>query len=166
MMQNIKKIENKGFVLLFAVTISAILLAIALGVSNIAFREAEFSTSARDANDAFFAADVGIECAFMNDKSSSGIFKDPTISPRQINCNGQLINVTTDDVNQIWTFVVPQLGGANVSCAIVTVNKTGSIVTITSNGYSNGSVGSSPNWACVPNTNTTERQIQSTYSTY
>ena len=60
--------NNRGFVILFAVTLASILLTISLGVSNIALREIKFSTSAKDTNDAFFAADTGTECALFNDK--------------------------------------------------------------------------------------------------
>ena len=49
----IKKIKkNRGFVILFAVTLSSILLAIALGVANIALKEIRFGTSAKDTNEA------------------------------------------------------------------------------------------------------------------
>ena len=86
----IKKIKkNKGFVILFAVMLSSIFLAIALGVSNIAFREVTFGTSAKDANDAFFAADVGAECALFNDKNLtvSELFPSP------ITCENKSISV-------------------------------------------------------------------------
>ena len=52
--------KNKGFVLIFAVTLAAILLSIALGISQIALKEIKFGTSAKDTNDAFFAADTGL----------------------------------------------------------------------------------------------------------
>ena len=80
-MTNDKKLKNKkGFVILFAVTLSAILLSIALGVSNIAFNEAKFSTSVKNTNDAFFAADVGAEQALFWDynlASRPGEYPDP-----------------------------------------------------------------------------------------
>ena len=61
MVKNIKK--NKGFVLLFAVTLAAVFLSIALGISEVALKENNFSTSAKNTNDSFFAADTGEECA-------------------------------------------------------------------------------------------------------
>ncbi|MFH1201090.1 MAG: hypothetical protein V1484_02050 [bacterium] len=136
--------KNKGFVILFAVTLSAILLSIALGVANIAFREIKFSTSAKDTNNAFFAADTGIECAFINDKSSSIVFIDPNPSP-SIMCNGNSITAT-ENPTSFWSFIVSGLGNTGTGCAKVTVDKTTALTTITSKGYNNGSRsgGSSP----------------------
>src|ERR1035437_11163940 len=73
--------KNKGFVILFAVTLSALLLSIALGVANVAFREAKFNTSAKDTNNAFFAADTGAECALYYDKSTMSVFATQTSPP-------------------------------------------------------------------------------------
>ena len=41
---------------------------------NISLKEIKFGTSARDTNDAFFAADTGAECALFNDKSTQTNF--------------------------------------------------------------------------------------------
>ena len=48
--------SGAGFVMLFAVTLASLFLAIALGITNIAFNEVKFNTNARGSNDAFFAA--------------------------------------------------------------------------------------------------------------
>ena len=102
----IKKFQKKkGFVILFAVTISSILLSIALGVASVAFRELKFGTSARDSNDAFFAADTGAEYALVHDKSASSSY------------------VPAPGTNQSWSFVVSGLGSLGSSCAKVTVSK-------------------------------------------
>ena len=68
---NFKKIKkDRGFVLLFAVTLAAIFLSIALGISQVALKENNFSTSAVDTNNAFFAADSGAEQVLYNDFKS------------------------------------------------------------------------------------------------
>ncbi|MFA6076917.1 MAG: hypothetical protein WC735_02475 [Candidatus Paceibacterota bacterium] len=90
--------SNRGFVMLFAVTLSAILLTIAIGVANIAFREVKFSTNARDTNDAFFAADTGAEYALYNYDS---------LSPDSFTTIPDIVG----------------LGSLGQSCAIVTVDK-------------------------------------------
>lgn len=151
---------NQGFVILFAVTLSAILLSIALGVANIALKEIKFGTSAKDTNDAFFAADTGAECALNNDKPSSNHF--PVGGPAsQITCAGSTISPTysaTDPNNSnavLYNFVVANIGGNSVSCANVNVSKDAisrspSVITVvTSKGYNimdNGScLSSNPN---------------------
>lgn len=159
MIKEIKKLKS-GFVILFAVTIAAILLSIALGVANISLKEIKFGTNARDTNDAFFAADTGLECALVNDKSTSTIFVS---SPAGfMKCLGGNVTVTKI-ADSFWTFKLAGLGSAN-GCAIVTVDKTLSLdpdnYIFTSKGYSNGGGGSAPSWACNPGSNTVERQIE------
>ena len=106
MVKNIK--NNKGFVILFAVTISAILLSIALGVANIALKEVKFGTSARDTNDAFFAADTGIEYALFHDKPS---------------VNSYPYTLLPGNIQTYSNIIVSGLGSVGASCAIVSIKK-------------------------------------------
>src|SRR3989344_1323414 len=101
--------RSEGVVLLFAVTLTSILLAIAVGISNIALKELNFSTSARAANDAFFAADTGAECALFYDRSVSSTFAQGSPPTQTINCAGQPnITVTKSGTGPIsWVFKVP-----------------------------------------------------------
>ncbi len=153
-LQKIKK--NKGFVILFAVTISSILLAIALGVSNIALKEVKFGTSARETNNAFFAADTGVECALIHDKSGGSLFVSPG-SPI-LNCNNTSIS-TAETPAGFWTFVVPGIGEDSQSCASVTVDKTASpVTTVISKGYNIGDASCSST-----NPNRIERELLTRY---
>ncbi|MFA6353357.1 MAG: glycine-rich domain-containing protein [Candidatus Paceibacterota bacterium] len=132
-----RKSSSSGFVLLFAVTISAIILSITLGLTNIAFNEIKFSTSVKDSNNAFYAADTGYECALFNDKSATSAF-DPTnpTSPLSITCNkSSSITVNKDIMSPIWNFNMNGLGIGGQSCAQVTVDKHTSLFSITSKGY-------------------------------
>lgn len=151
---NIKK--NRGFVILFAVTLSSIVLAIALGVTNIALKEIKFGTSARETNNAFFAADTGIECALLNDKSGGSLFVSPG-SP-SLNCSNTSIS-TTENPAGFWTFVIPGIGENTQSCVRVTVDKTASpVTTVTSRGYNIGDA------SCLStNRDRIERELQTTY---
>lgn len=134
----IKKIKkNKGFVLLFAVMLSSIILAITLGIANIALKEVKFSISAKDANDAFFAADAGEEQALYNDNKAT-----PNPYPSGATTN----------------FVLSGLGSSGQGCANVVVDKTTATTTITSSGYNVGNPG------CLPaNPNSVERQLKVSY---
>jgi len=137
MKKEIKK--NRGFVMLFAVTLSSILLAVTLGVVNIALKEMKFGTNARDTNDAFFAADTAIESALFKDKSPSGLC---ALTP----CS--------------YNFTISQLGSAGQSCAKVTMVKTAPpiVTTIVSKGYNMGDA------LCnSTNPNRIERELRITY---
>ena len=154
--------QNNGFVLLFAVMLSSIILAIALGVASVALKEINFSTSAKDANNAFYSADTGIECALFNDKPPLAIF--PNNASQQVTCLGGFINInSTDWTNGPWNFVLPGLGSSNDSCAIIDVTKVtvnGSLsTTIISKGYNNGGGFG----GCTPNSSSVERELQVTY---
>jgi hypothetical protein len=155
--------NKKGFVLLYAVTLAAIFLSLALGVGAIALKENLFSTSAKNTNNAFFAADTGVECALFYDKSggSGSAFIDlATISP--ISCNNNSVTVTESPTN-VWTFSIPSLGGSNLGCAKVKVDKTSLVsptTTITADGYNNG--GSSGGCAPVKST-AVERELSTSY---
>lgn len=159
MLRKNTKIKNQGFVILYAVALSAILLSITLGVVNISLREIKFGTSAKDTNDAFFAADVGAECALFYDKTASNVFIS---TPPEINCNDDDdIVVTKTPGLSFWSFTVSKLGSGEQGCAKVTVDKTNLPITqIISNGYNNG--GSDPG-SCVQGSNTVERQLEINY---
>ncbi len=152
--KNIKK--NKGFVILFAVMLSSIILAITLGVANITLKEIKFSTSAKDTNDAFFAADIGTECALLNDKSESNSFVS-TGGSGTVSCLGGTISLSGD--YPLWSFVLPGLGSGGQGCAKVTVDKSAAPTTVVnSKGYNMGDV------SCLsPNTDRVERELQATF---
>ena len=150
--------KDTGFVILFAVTLSAILLSIALTVANVALKEIKFGTSDKDTNEAFFAADTGAECAFFHDKSTSNSFV-PSGGTGSIQClDNTIILSASGSPPTLWSFTISGLGSQEQGCAKVTVDKTFPLLTkITSNGYNNG--GSS----CVQASNTVERQIELNY---
>ena len=160
--KNIK--ENRGFALLYAILISSMLLAIGLGVANVSFKEAKFSTSAKDTNDAFFAADTGAECALFYDRvnPTSNAFDITPINP--ITCAGNTITVTpSGSPATFWIFTVPLLGNASKGCAKVTVDKTTAVTEVISKGYNVGSGGTPPNATCTQSANSVEREIDLTY---
>ncbi len=86
--------KEKGFVILFAVLISIIVLAITIGISNIAYKEVALSTPARDSHYAYYAADTGAECALYNDikvNNGTGIFDGSNPNPSMDCGTGQPI---------------------------------------------------------------------------
>src|SRR3989344_842848 len=58
---------QRGSVLYTTVLLVSVVLAISIGVSTIAEKEAIFSSFGRDSQKAFFAADSGLECAMYHD---------------------------------------------------------------------------------------------------
>jgi len=89
-------------------------------------KEIKFGTSAKNTNDAFFAADSGIEYVLYNDKSGSLNYVPPAGGEDE------------------WDIVVPGTGSSGTSCAKVHIYKNNfntaiPVVTeIVSKGYSVG----------------------------
>lgn len=127
---------QKGFVILFAVIITSIVLLVSIGISSVIYKETLLSSSSRDGGYAFFAADSGLECALYWD--SLGIFDSPAIFDDFTNTNrGSKITCTADvqvnqispaselivmqDTPEVYTFLYNSLD--NTSCAKVTINK-------------------------------------------
>lgn len=166
-LKKIDKKNNKGFALLFAVLLSSLILSISFGVSNIAVKEIKFGTSAKDINDAFFAADTGIECALFNDKMTSTSFMTPGGSGT-VSCIGTtspLTYVANDPLYSSlpsWSFVLSNFN--NQACARVTVVKNAisnppNVTTfIVSKGYNIG--GATCNSLSA---NRVERQLEANY---
>lgn len=147
--------SRSGFVILFAVMLSSIILAITLGVSNISIKEINFSTSAKNANDAFFAADTGVECALFYDKTGpNNAFTSGSGIPIPMNCAGNDITLSLNE--DIWSFSVANLGSSGNACANVTlkrnINTSATATKIISKGYNN----------CTLN-NKVERELEVTY---
>lgn len=151
-----------GFVILFAVTLTAILLTISLGVADIALQENKFASSARDANDAFFAADTGIECALFFDKPPTAFPVPASAIP--VACAAATPTSTTVGNTVTYSFNITGLGSNDTSCAKVTVKKDGDIsppyilTTVVSKGYNVGSNGNN-----CDTSNALERELKVTY---
>lgn len=157
------KKKNSAFVMLFAVVVSGIILTIALGVTNIALRELSFDTGAKSTNDAFFAADAGVECALFYELAGEGetsAFGQPSAG-LNTNCAGtdvDLNNGSSTPTTGPWTFYLYPLGSGGNACAIVNVTKTlnPNVTTIVAKGYNLG--GNTYNCSST-NPNRVEREL-------
>ncbi len=79
---------KKGFVLAFSLLISSIVLALALGIFNILLKQIVLTSSARDSQIAFYAADAGAECALYWDTHTS---RTTVNSPEAFDINGNYV---------------------------------------------------------------------------
>jgi len=169
-----KKIkEGEGFVVLFAVVLSSIILSVALGVANIASKELIFTTSAKNSNEAFYAAGTGAECALYYDQTSvitatgnALAFGQPT-SDVITECAGTAVNLNsgTGIKADPWVFYLFPLGASGKGCAKVSLWKNDSvtpvITTIDAKGYN---VYNPTSLTCgFSGSNRVERHIELTY---
>ena len=147
-----KAADNKGFTLLVAVLVSGVLLAIGLAIFNITIKELLLSSSGRDSQFAFYAADSGAECALYWDQKGGG-FSTSTASA--ISCNATSIaDVGGEGYDTAMSFQFEVDG----FCSIVAVTKseTHPRTKVESKGY---------NTSCANTTNPRriERAIRVTY---
>jgi divalent metal cation (Fe/Co/Zn/Cd) transporter len=54
--------QHNGFVLLFALVVSAIIFFIGAGIFSISFKELMVSSISKESQKSIFAADSGVEC--------------------------------------------------------------------------------------------------------
>ena len=149
---------QQGFTLFIAIVLMGTMLVIATGIVNLAVKQSLISNSGLASQQAFYAADTGMECALYWDvKNSSGQSAFATTTGSTIYCNKNANNQSNE-----WV-----VGGSSVStinrinfapnpyCAIVTVTKSADGTTeIRSLGY---------NICDASNSRRVERAVKATY---
>lgn len=114
--------KQKGFTLFIAIVITATLLLVSTGIATIALKEAFLTSSARESQHAFYAADTGIECALFWDlRNTTGESAFERDEEDLINCNGQVFSVGGASVSTFSLTLDP-----DPYCSIVTVTKSNS----------------------------------------
>lgn len=78
--------KQKGFVLLFAVLVSTLVLAVGISMISIALKQVVLSGSGRDSQYAFYVANTGAECATYWDLASSSVFTSATVPGPGVTC--------------------------------------------------------------------------------
>lgn len=143
--------KDGGFAMLFAVLTSSVLLSIGLSIFNLTIKELALSSSGRESQAAFFAADSGVECALYWDvvgtafatSSESGAV--PAFS-----CAGQNISISesrsASAATTTFSFSPTNSTTGALPCVYVSVGKYISsgqdLTTIVSRGYNVGYVAS------------------------
>lgn len=112
---------KRGFVLLYAVLVASIALSIGLSLYAITLKELIISSSSRDSQFAFYAADAGTECALYWDVQERAF---STSTQNIITCAGSSMTVGGGTVSE-FSLTLP-----NGACADVTVNKSSESQTV------------------------------------
>lgn len=112
--------QHEGFVILFVVLIASIILLIGAGIFTISFKQNILSSTAKESQFAFTAADTAIECALYHDRLGQ-----ISITAGGIECANQSISVPLTNAGFVFDISLAELygGGNNLPCARVTINK-------------------------------------------
>lgn len=87
--------ETKGIAIYVAVTITAALILVSFSVISLALKQIVISSTARDSQSAFYAADSGVECALFWDlKNTGGSLFATSTGNQTISCNNVSSTVT------------------------------------------------------------------------
>jgi hypothetical protein len=112
-MQYFNTKKESGFAMLFTVLIVTLILSIAVGISNLTFRQAILSSLAKDSQVAFFAADAAVECGLYHDITEN-IFPSPMppdMAPKTITCGFRTL--TLDDSSSATDYLIYAEKGAD-----------------------------------------------------
>ena len=148
---------NKGFTLFIAIIVMGTLLLIAAGIVSLAIKQASISSTARDSQQAFYAADSGIECALYWDiQNPSGVSAFSPLTGSVINCNKDLNNPSNEWVvgGSDTSVIGPITFLPDTYCVKVTVTKEDDNTKIESLGY---------NTCNTSNPRRVERAVRVTY---
>jgi hypothetical protein len=162
--------------MLFAVLVSSVLLSIGLSIFNLTIKELSLSSSGRESQFSFYAADSGAECALYWDFKGENIFATSSSqtphSPASPDCAGVVINTDSyisdsSSAKTRFAFEIPNtFGGVAANyCVQVLVSKSvnNNIITTTidSRGYNTGSAVNNECQSSDPNR--VERALQIRY---
>lgn len=156
MTNNLFKFHSQpGFVILFTILISAIIFSMGLGIYSIAIRQTVLSSTAREATQAFYSADAGIECALLAE-STQQITSAINNGTGTVTCNNQTITITR--TAGVEPFQVRIGSGARNLCANVNVFTDGQTRRLIAQGFN----GDCPSGGTI-NPRLVERDLDVTY---
>lgn len=115
------KTPQKGFTLLIAVILTSVLLSVGLALLDVAYKQVVLSSTAKQSQTAFYAADSALECALYWDQQEGAFaYGSPSSS---VSCTGVSFPVTASISNNVQkaTFSVSCSGGG--TSAVVEVYK-------------------------------------------
>lgn len=128
--------KQNGFAMLFTVLIVTLILSIALGISNLSFKQTILSSLAKDSQISFYEADTAVECGLYYDTItlSFPLDIDPGSAPKSIDCGNDtfLIDDTTSGMNYL---IYKQDGAGSGTCSSILFDKTTGENIIQGRGY-------------------------------
>lgn len=118
--------SRRGFVVLFGVTFSAILIVIAASMFRLVDRETTLASTATESYFALYAADTGMDCVLFEEFIDSPSAGDPDT----VNCLGAAISkmggsapYDPSDPYSVQIDFATNVGGIQTGCAVVVVTR-------------------------------------------
>lgn len=122
----IKNMEQRGFTLLIAVILASVLLTVGIALLDIAYKQVILSSSAKQSQYAFYAADAALECALYYDQRFDAFNTNPN-NLTSITCSGFTIPISsTGSAPKVTTFSIPCTNGGSQAYLRIYKNDSGS----------------------------------------
>lgn len=135
-----KNQHQSGFTIFYAVVVVAVMTSLGSVLTNLLIRESNLTASARESNEAFYAADVGMECGMYWDQQENKFPRDGSGAGETVQCAGFATSTNyckedsagcpyddsdegdSGDGGRVYYFTLDSSDGAEV-CADVSVEK-------------------------------------------
>lgn len=122
----ITHMRQRGFTLLIAVILASVLLTVGIALLDIAYKQVILSSSAKQSQYAFYAADAALECALYYDQRFD-VFNTNPDNYSSITCGGFTIPVSSSGAApRVTTFSIPCAGGGTQATLRIYKNDSGS----------------------------------------
>lgn len=131
--------KTKGFAMLFTVLIISIIMSIAIGISNVTFKQNLLTSIAKDSLVAFYAADAGVECGLYYDFTIGSFPKDLPVAnaPATIACGSNTLSKDMALSSLNYIVYRENVADASKPCRNIVFNKTDPVKSaVQSRGYS------------------------------
>jgi hypothetical protein len=117
--------KQKGFAMLFTVLIVSLILSIAIGISNITFKQTILSSLAKDSQIAFYQADAGIECGMYYDVNQGAfpLGTDPRGALSELWCGNTLYSRNDDQSYKDYLVYYPKIDNLSGPCVTIVFDK-------------------------------------------
>jgi len=126
--------------MLFTVLVISIMLTIALGISDITYKQSILSSTALDSQLAFYQADSGVECGMYYDVTQGQFPRGTTVdnAPNQLVCGNNTVSKDLTQSSTDYLVYTEDSTASNQACYSITFDKTTDPVknTVSSRGYS------------------------------
>lgn len=189
--QQVHQKKEGGFVILFAILISSVILLISAGIFSVAQKETVLSSYSKESQKALFAADAGLECALFydvnppinDDGEKKTLFPvDGTGTNTSLDCSGQSLDAyyldgeSSSDFDHLYVFSHQNTLSSDTGCAFVLIEKRaldtendppdpslGVVTRVTSVGFNRCESGGTPDYA---DPSILERRLSASYTVY
>lgn len=135
---NIQK--NRGFAMLFTVLVVSLMLSLAIGISNVTYKQTILSNLAKDSQIAFYMADGGVECGMYYDVT---LLQFPLGTPRgsapaELFCGNDTFRYDDEQSADDYAVYLQIMDDETRPCATILIDKAtgaGSVNIVQSRGY-------------------------------